>query len=331
MRRHAGQDSYPPPVTSPTHIRSLDDFLRFAAMAQPGATVAELRAETERFTPAINETGPTSAPVIASVHERVSLGGASKGIADGVTADILVPSGVGPFPVLVYLHGGGFIAGSTRSYRRLCSRLCEQGFVVVSVAYRLAPEARWPAQVHDALAALRWVGVHAHEYGGDPTRFVMAGDSAGANIAASAAILAKVTGTGLDVRGLGLLYGIYYLPKLLADFASVPGAGYLSASGVKLMIESYVDAADRPGSFRAPTLSPMYGAAAMPPTILVCGSADPLLSQTQIMADALRAAGVNHSQTIAKDMPHGFCQVEWHPAAIPSLKKVARFLLDRVG
>lgn len=312
--------------SSHTHIRSLDDFLRFAAMAPPATTVPEFRAETERFTPAINNTGPTPAPDIAAVHERGSLGPGNT----PPTADILVPKGQGPFPVLIYLHGGGFIAGSAKSYRRLASRLCEHGFVVINVDYRLAPEAHWPAQVHDALGAVRWAGVHAHEYGGDASRLVMAGDSAGANIAASAAIMAKVTDTGLKIRALGLLYGIYYLPKLLADFAKTPGAGYLSAAGVKLMVESYVAESDRPASFRAPTLSPMYGAAAMPPTILVCGSADPLLGQTQIMAEALKGAGVDHSQTIAKDMPHGFCQVEWHAGALPSLKKVARFLLNHV-
>ncbi len=314
-----------------TQIRSLDDFLRFAAMAADGSTVAEMRAQTERFMPAINDAGPGPDPVVARVHERVSLGGMARGAAQGVTADVLVPRGEGPFPVLVYVHGGGFISGTSRSYRRLASRLCERGLVVVVVAYRLAPEARWPAQVHDVLAAVRWAGVHAQEYGGDATRLVMAGDSAGANIAASAAIMARVTDTGLSIRGLGLLYGIYYLPKLLADFASTPGPGYLSAPGVRLMVESYVDPADRPASFRAPTLSPMYGAAAMPPTILVCGEADPLLGQTRIMAEALKAAGVDHSQTVARGAPHGFCQVEWYPAAIPSLRKVAGFLLDRAG
>lgn len=90
-----------------------------------------------------------------------------------------------PLPICVYFHGGGFVIGSVRSHDGLCSRIARQsGCIVVSVDYRLAPEHRFPAAAHDAIAAYRWVVEHASELGGDPERVAVAGDSAGGNLAA---------------------------------------------------------------------------------------------------------------------------------------------------
>ncbi len=100
-----------------------------------------------------------------------------------------------PFPVLVWLHGGGHVVGSLDSYDALCRQLALQGdCIVVSVAYRLAPEHKFPAGVEDSFAALRWAGGHAAEIGGDPERLAIGGDSAGGNLAAVCAILARDAG-----------------------------------------------------------------------------------------------------------------------------------------
>src|SRR4029077_1593337 len=101
----------------------------------------------------------------------------------------------GPFPVLLWLHGGGHVVGSLDSYDALCRQLALQGdCIVVSVAYRLAPEHKFPAGVLDSFAALQWAGLHAADIGGDPERLAIGADSAGATLAAVCAILARDAG-----------------------------------------------------------------------------------------------------------------------------------------
>src|SRR4029453_10607612 len=101
----------------------------------------------------------------------------------------------GPFGVLVWLHGGGHVVGSLDSYDALCRQLPLQADrILVRAAYPLAPEHKFPAGVLDSFAALQWVGQHAAEIGGDPQRLAIGGDSAGANLAAVCAILARDAG-----------------------------------------------------------------------------------------------------------------------------------------
>jgi acetyl esterase len=106
------------------------------------------------------------------------------------------PSGTGPFPVLLYLHGGGWVLGDLDGYDAWCRHLTNGvGCLVVSVAYRLAPEHPFPAAVEDGDAALRWLARHAVQLHGDPTRLAVGGDSAGGNLSAVLAQLARERGT----------------------------------------------------------------------------------------------------------------------------------------
>jgi acetyl esterase len=124
-------------------------------------------------------------PKIGAIHDAVSL-------RPGVTADILVPARPGPHPVLVYLHGGGWVAGSPKSHHKLGLRFAEAGFLVVNVDYRLAPEAPFPAPFDDCVFAVHWAAQNAARYGGDPKRLAVGGDSAGGNL--TAAVTAHLAG-----------------------------------------------------------------------------------------------------------------------------------------
>jgi acetyl esterase len=110
-------------------------------------------------------------------------------IAPGLAArPYMPPRATVPLPVLVYAHGGGWVAGSVATHDPFCRLLCEPaGAIVVSVEYRLAPEHPYPAALEDTLAAVHWAGEHAAEWGGDPARLALGGDSAGANLSAVAA------------------------------------------------------------------------------------------------------------------------------------------------
>ena len=133
---------------------------------------------------AINSTiGGTNAkpPEIGAFHEDVEL-------RPGLRADISVPKGAGPHPIAIYLHGGGWVAGSSKSHRKLGMQFAEAGYLTLNVDYRLAPEHPFPAGLDDAVFAVRWAHENAKRYNGDAARIVIGGDSAGANLAAAAAL-----------------------------------------------------------------------------------------------------------------------------------------------
>ena len=121
---------------------------------------------------------------------------------------IYTPHGTGPFPLLVFFHGSGFVLCSLDTHDGMCRNLCAgAGCVVASVDYRLAPEHKFPAGPEDCLHATRWAGMHAVELGADPTRIAVAGDSAGGNMAAVTAIRVRDEG-GPALCGQLLLYPV---------------------------------------------------------------------------------------------------------------------------
>lgn len=156
------------------------------------------------LTPASARNSPTLGNAVAAmtlpadtgtVHHRQIPGG------DGeLLARIFVPPGDGPFPVLVYFHGGGWVIASLDVYEPSCRALSQRASaIVVSVAYRLAPEFRFPAAVNDAYASLQWVMANAAELGGDARRVFVGGESAGGNLATVCCLKALAEGGRLPI------------------------------------------------------------------------------------------------------------------------------------
>jgi acetyl esterase len=109
---------------------------------------------------------------------------------DGLLLDVYRSEGrQEQLPLILYIHGGGLVAGDKRHYRQYCMTLAAAGYTVMNINYRLAPADRYPAQLQDVFAAMRWATTHAHTYGGDAGRMVLMGDSAGAYLAAMAACI----------------------------------------------------------------------------------------------------------------------------------------------
>ena len=114
-------------------------------------TPQEMRAMLDGFAPFMNG----ELPEVGAFHEAVP-------VREGVTADVVVPKGAGPHPVLVYLHGGGWVCGSPKTHRKLGYRFAEAGTLVFNVDYRLAPEHPFPTPFEDCLAAVRWAQGPSH-------------------------------------------------------------------------------------------------------------------------------------------------------------------------
>jgi acetyl esterase/lipase len=271
----------------------------FAAMrAQPERqSIAEIRRDFEMFSPLVN----AGAPAVAREHMAEPVG-------DGVRADVLVPPGTPPLGVLVYLHGGGWSIGSPASHGKLARQLSVgSGAIVVSVDYRLAPEHPFPTPLDDCVAAVRWVKANAARFGADPGRIAIGGDSAGANLSAAVAIELREE---VELRAALLLYGAFDVAACLRDYdryAPEGGDPVLPRRATELMIEAY-----RGGGARLddPRLSPLLAdVSGFPPSLLVCGDADPLYGDSLHLHDALRRAGRDSVLAPYAGMPHAFMQL----------------------
>ena len=219
-------------------------------------------------------------------------------------------------PLLVYLHGGGFVFGDLETSDPLSRRLCEETqSVVVSVDYRLAPEHPYPAAVEDAVAAVRWSFANASQLGTDPNRVVIAGDSAGGSLAITAALAAirDSAGSGSSpepaksaASGLVLVYPVTDMRDLPYDSRSEYADGYgLSAADMEWFYQQYIG--EQRYVVDQPWASPMIieDLSGLPPTLLLSAEYDPLRSEAEAFAERLEAQGVAVDYGCVNGMNHG--------------------------
>jgi acetyl esterase len=275
-------------------------------MAQLGApplsagTPAQARAGMRVMTVDLRDPA-TLVPVHAVENSTVP------GPAGDIPIRVFRPEADGPVPTVVFFHGGGFVIGDLDTHEDQTRLLCRDvGAVVVSVDYRLAPEAKFPAGFDDCLAATRYVGDHIADFGDDAARLVVAGDSAGGNLAAAVAIACR------DAGGPPLAAQLLIYPAV--DFAA--DGPYPSrvenAEGYFLTAEDSVwfharytddgfDATDpRASVIKAADLSDL------PPAVVGTGEYDPLRDEGEAYAARLADAGVTVVQHRFPGLIHGF-------------------------
>jgi len=228
------------------------------------------------------------------------------------------PEGDGSHPVVVYFHGGGFVLGTLDSRDRICRTVAREAeAVVVSVAYRLAPEHPFPAAVEDAYAATEFVAEHADEFGADPDRLAVAGDSAGGNLAAAVALAARDR-DGPDVAHQALAYPVLdYRGDDHPSYEENAEGYFLEETGMAWFDDNYVDSWVHRAN---PYLSPLAAAshADLPPaTVVTCGF-DPLRDEGIAYADALDDAGVATTHRHYGDLIHGVMSMVVDPLDVPS-------------
>jgi acetyl esterase len=225
--------------------------------------------------------------------------------------------------VVLYCHGGGFVLGDLDIYDSTCRTICnDSGCIVVAVDYRLAPEHPFPAAVEDCHAALAWLSAHAGEIGGDPQRLAVCGDSAGGNLAAVLALIARA-------EGIPLRYQVLIYPVTSAAPGDLPshtefGEGYvLSRKAMVAFTRHYFGAAGRAPDWRgAPLLAEDLSGLA--PALVMVGSYDVLRDDGEAYANAMSAAGVPTTLIEYKGLSHGFINM----AAFLSAGRLA---LSQVG
>ena len=227
--------------------------------------------------------------------------------------DILRPESPRPgaLPVLAYFHGGGWISADRKICAGIAAGFSRNGFLTFNVDYRLAPKSRFPAPLQDATQAMSWIHRNAACYGGDPATIVLAGDSAGAQIAAwyASALhnprLFRKIGTqgprgGISVKGLLLFYGVY-------DFDTLTDAGF---PFIQVFARSLLGSDPRTYAENAKLASPIGQIPRnLPPVWLCAGRRDGLFAQSEAYARALEDQGVRCRTLFFPDnyhAPHGF-------------------------
>ena len=215
------------------------------------------------------------------------------------------PEGASGGPVIVFFHGGGWVMGSIDSHDNTAGRLAaESGCTVVSIDYRLAPETKFPGPLEDCYAATSWVAAHAAELDVDPTRLAIAGDSAGGNLAAALALLARERG-GPAIAFQLLVYPVTDLTMEYPSFAENGELNYiLSSKDMAWFIDHYTGGAEgvdwRAAPIQAADLS------GLPPAVVVTAELDPLRDEGEAYAEKLQAAGVPTELIRGEGMCHGF-------------------------
>ena len=240
------------------------------------------------------------------------------------------PEGEGPHPIVCYFHGGGWVLGDSLSDDPFCRDLCvRSGAVIVSVNYRHGPEDRFPAAADDAFAALQWVGAHATELGGIPGQLVVAGWSAGGNVAAVAAQRARDEG-GPDLVGQLLLTPVTDSDFTRPSYVENADGYVLTKALMDWFWDHYCDPADRSD----PRVAPLRAAdlSGLPPAYIVTCEFDPLRDEGNAYAAALEAAGVPVTHVQARGHTHtSLTMVDVIISGVPFREEMAAALRSFFG
>ncbi len=228
-----------------------------------------------------------------------------------LTLDAWWPHGAGPWPMVIWVHGGGWRAGFKELGEYTARKIAAEGYVVLNINYRLAPEHPFPAGIEDCLGAIVWAKREAARFNGDPNRVAIAGESAGGNLAALAAYAAdsgRFTPTGAEpgdpdpfVQAVIPVYGAFDFPthiasldpadkdrlKLFTDYLPGGQKDYIDASPI-----TFLDPHD-------------------PPTLLICGDADFLYQDSVDFQKQLEHQKIEHELFVPEGAEHAFIVWEW--------------------
>ncbi|MBM4385576.1 MAG: alpha/beta hydrolase [Deltaproteobacteria bacterium] len=243
---------------------------------------------------------PKKEIALASVENRKIPGPAGE-----IPIRIYQPHGAGVKPVLVYIHGGGWVIGTLDSYDATCRELAQgAGCVVVSVDYRLAPENRYPAAPDDCYAALKWVAANAASLGADAKRLAVGGDSAGGNLSAVVSQMARDKG-GPAIRFQLLIYPVTDADFTRGSYVSNAEGYLLTTASMHWFWDHYLpDKAKRAEAYASPLRA--KDLSGLPAAWVCTAEFDPLRDEGEAYAKRLQDAGVATQLTRFDGLIHGF-------------------------
>lgn len=287
--------------------------------AQMKAVLDELTAfkapPIEKQSPMNARNNPTPANAVMGVLAKQGkpavemVGDVSHQLIPGPAGDLLAriykPQGQGPFPVLVYFHGGGWVIANLDTYDSSCRALTNAAkCMVVSVAYRQAPEHKFPAAAEDAYAATQWVMGNAAQINGDPKRIAVGGESAGGNLAAVTCLMAR------DRRGMMPVHQmlIYPVTNYAFDTPSYQENANAKPLNKAMMMWFWSQYLKSEADGSNPYASPLRAEnlRGLPPATVITADIDPLRSEGQAYADRLREAGSAVKFTNYTNVTHEF-------------------------
>ncbi|MGM7648438.1 flavin-containing monooxygenase [Nocardia sp. JW2] len=231
---------------------------------------------------------------------------------------LYIPEREAPLPVLVYYFGGGFVVGSVESMDSTLRALADElGVIVAAPSYRLAPEHPFPAATDDAFAALIWVEDNIDSFGGDATRIVVSGESAGGNLAAVTTLRARDE-NGPDLAGQVLIMPVIDGEATTGSRVEFADGPILTADAIETMWSYYLgDAADRSSQYLVPSRAASFEG--LPPTLVVTAECDPLRDEGEEYGALLRSAGISVTVRRLIGLVHGSFALS---GAIPRAREV---------
>ena len=278
--------------------KALFDFLGLSALAPlETLTAQEARARFEGLAEARRQMASEAVDQVRDLK--------IPGPAGEVAIRIYAPKSSSPAPALIYFHGGGWVLGNLESHDHVCRALANSvPCVVLSVDYRLAPEHKFPAAVHDSFAATQWIVGHAVELSVDRSRIAVGGDSAGGNLAAVVSQIAR------DHSGpkLALQLLIYPATDMRMNMPSIDenaDGPLLTKAAMHWFVNHYLNGEkDRTDPLASPLLaSDLRG---LPPAFVITAECDPLRDEGEEYTKRLKEAGVPVDVQRYQGMPHGF-------------------------
>jgi acetyl esterase len=246
----------------------------------------------------LQNSGKSTAPDASVSMKEITI----PGPVTPIPAYTFTPKGKGPFPVLVYYHGGGFVIADTKTYEASARALAKgANAVVLSVDYRQAPENKFPAAPDDAFAAYKWTLEHAKDINGDAKRVAVGGESAGGNLATVVSLMARDKNVQIPVHQL-LVYPVVSDDMNSPSYKRNENAKPLNRDMMKWFFKHY--AADPKSPYALPIKADSLKG--LPSATIIAAEIDPLLSEGKAYAERLKLEGVNVDYREYQGVTHEF-------------------------
>ncbi|QQL48384.1 alpha/beta hydrolase [Mucilaginibacter ginkgonis] len=290
------------PDIKPQMAAVIEKLASYGDKPIPQLTAAEARKNhtpTDAVMDIMKQYGiPTPMPAIDTAGKEIPVDGGN------IHLRIYTPKGNGPFPVIVYYHGGGFVIANIDVYNASAQTLADKvGAVVVSVAYRLAPEHKFPTAHNDAFAAYQWVVKNAASIKGDPKKIATVGESAGGNLAVNMAIMARDKGIMLPTA-IVAVYPVAGSDMTTPSYQKNASAKPLDKPMMMWFVKNYLN---NMGEGKDPRINLVAAnLKGLPPTTVITDEIDPLQSEGMTLVEKLKAAGVKTDSKNWNGVTHEF-------------------------